>query len=140
MASASNASIPASAPVTVQVPPLPTTTRGEACALDGTAGRLNEGKGVLCYASGKLCIVRSLTDQALPNSKHSVLSYRGHQFATSCVKVRFQSDTGLNFVLWQIVIGKIEQFSLHSSLAEHIGNVRCIGGCPWQASRLGVGS
>ena len=87
MASASNASIPASAPVTVQVPPLPTTTRGEACALDGTAGRLNEGKGILCYASGKLCIVRSLTDQKLPNSKHNVLSYRGHQFATSCVKL-----------------------------------------------------
>jgi WD repeat-containing protein 1 (actin-interacting protein 1) len=87
MASNSNASISPSAPVTIQVPPLPTTTRGEACALDGDAGRLNEGKGLLCYASGKLAIVRSLTGTPLPNSKHSVLAYRGHQYATSCVKL-----------------------------------------------------
>ena len=87
MPAASNASIPPSAPVTIQVPPLPTTTRGEACLLDGTAGRLNEGKALLAYASGKLCVVRSLTDQPLPNSKHSVLIYRGHQHATSCVKL-----------------------------------------------------
>jgi len=88
MVSASNACIPVNAPVTVQVPPLPNTTRGEPCPLDGNAGRLNSGKSLLAYPSGKLCVVRSLTEnETLPNSKLSSLIYRGHQFATSVVKV-----------------------------------------------------
>jgi WD40 repeat protein len=83
----SNASILPSAPVTVQVPPLPTTIRGEPCPLDGNAGRLSAGKPILAYASGKLCVLRSLDDkETLPNSKRPVLVYRGHQYTTTCVR------------------------------------------------------
>lgn len=74
--------------MTVQVAPLPNTTRGEPCPLDGQAGRLNSGKSILAYPSGKLCVLTSLKeDEPLPNSKLPVLVYRGHQFATSCVKM-----------------------------------------------------
>jgi WD40 repeat protein len=83
-----NSCIPPSAPVVVQVPPLPATTRGEPCPLDGEAGRMNGGKFILSYPSGKLCVIRSLKDdEPLPNSTHPVLCYRGHQYATSCVKI-----------------------------------------------------
>jgi WD40 repeat protein len=88
MVAASNASIPASSPVTVQVPPLPNTVRGEPCPLDGQSGSLSSGKSFLSYSSGKLCVVRSLVEtEFLPNSKAPVLVYRGHQHTTSCVKI-----------------------------------------------------
>lgn len=88
MVANSNSCIPPSAPVTAQVPCLPNTTRGEPCPLDGDAGRLNSGKSILSYTSGKLCVVRSLKDdEALPNSKRPVLVYRGHQYATSACKI-----------------------------------------------------
>eukprot|EP00980_Cylindrotheca_fusiformis_P004645 scaffold991_cov128-Cylindrotheca_fusiformis.AAC.17 len=51
-------------------------------------GRLNSGKSILAYPSGKLCVVVSLKDdETLPNSKLPSLVYRGHQFATSVVKI-----------------------------------------------------
>jgi WD40 repeat protein len=88
MVASSNACIPASAPVTAQVPPLPNTLRGEPTILDGQSGGLSSGKTFLSYPSGKLCVVRSLQDgETLPNSKDPILVYRGHQYATSCVKV-----------------------------------------------------
>jgi WD40 repeat protein len=88
MVAASNASIPAAAPVTAQVPPLPNTVRGEPCALDGQSGSISSGKSFLSYPSGKLCVVRSLVDtETLPNSNARILVYRGHQYSTSCVKV-----------------------------------------------------
>jgi WD40 repeat protein len=87
MANASNSCIPPSFPVTAQVPSLPNTTRGEPCPLDGESGKLNAGKTLLAYPSGKCCVVRSLKDdEALPNSKHPILIYRGHQYATSSCK------------------------------------------------------
>ena len=87
MVAASNACIPAASPVTAQVPPLPNTVRGEPTNLDGTSGRLSSGKALLSYPSGKLCVVRSLNGEALPNSTDPILVYRGHQYATSCVAV-----------------------------------------------------
>lgn len=67
--------------------PLPNTTRGEPCPLDGNGGSLNSGKSLLAYPSGKLCVVQSLTDETLPNSKLTSLVYRGHQYATSVVEM-----------------------------------------------------
>ncbi|KAG7354241.1 WD repeat-containing protein [Nitzschia inconspicua] len=88
MVASSNACIPASVPVIAQVPPLPNTIRGEPTNLDGQTGRLSSGKTFLSYPSGKLCVVRSLEDgETLPNSKKPILVYRGHQYATSSVKV-----------------------------------------------------
>ncbi|KAL3930220.1 MAG: hypothetical protein SGARI_004545 [Bacillariaceae sp.] len=88
MPAASNACIPAAAPVTAQVPPLPNTIRGEPTNLDGQSGKLSAGKAFLSYPSGKLCVVRSLNgEDTLPNSKDPILVYRGHQYATSCVAV-----------------------------------------------------
>lgn len=87
MVAASNASIPPSAPVTAQVPPLPNTVRGEPCPLDGESGKQSAGKAFLSYSSGKLCVIRSIDGSTLPNSKQPILVYRGHQFATSSVKV-----------------------------------------------------
>lgn len=87
MASASNACIPVGYPVSIQVPPLPTVTRGEPCPLDGESGRISAGKTFLSYTSGKVCVIRSLNGEKLPNSKSSILVYRGHQYATSCVKI-----------------------------------------------------
>jgi WD40 repeat protein len=88
MVTASNACIPASSPVTAQVPPLPNTVRGEPCPLDGESGNISSGKAFLSYPSGKLCVVRAIKEgDTLPNSKDPILVYRGHQYATSCVKV-----------------------------------------------------
>jgi WD repeat-containing protein 1 (actin-interacting protein 1) len=84
----SNSCIPPTAPVTAQVPSLPNTIRGEPCPLDGEGGRLNAGKAILAYPSGKLCVFRSLKDgEKLPNSQHPILVYRGHQYATSSCKM-----------------------------------------------------
>jgi WD40 repeat protein len=92
VANNSNSCIPPSAPVTAQVPSLPNTIRGEPCPLDGEAGRLNSGKSILAYPSGKTCVLRSLKeDENLPNSNRPILVYRGHQFATSVCKI---STTG----------------------------------------------
>jgi WD40 repeat protein len=56
--------------------------------LDGNAGRLNGGKSILAYPSGKLCVILSLKeDETLPNSKLPSLVYRGHQFVTSVVEM-----------------------------------------------------
>ena len=86
--SGSNACIPVEYPVLTQVPPLPTTVRGEPCNLDGTSGRISAGKTFLSYVSGKFAIIRSLKpNENLPNSERPILVYRGHQYATSCVKV-----------------------------------------------------
>jgi WD40 repeat protein len=92
MTSNSNACIPVSYPVTKQVPGLPNTIRGEPCCLDGESGRISSGKTFLSYTSGKTCVIRSLKPgggegENLPNSKSSILVYRGHQYATSCVKI-----------------------------------------------------
>ena len=49
---------------------------------------MNSGKSMLAYPSGKMVVVRSLKeDETLPNSKHPVLVYRGHQFATTSCKI-----------------------------------------------------
>eukprot|EP00339_Tiarina_fusa_P021783 CAMPEP_0117005694 /NCGR_PEP_ID=MMETSP0472-20121206/6208_1 /TAXON_ID=693140 ORGANISM="Tiarina fusus, Strain LIS" /NCGR_SAMPLE_ID=MMETSP0472 /ASSEMBLY_ACC=CAM_ASM_000603 /LENGTH=667 /DNA_ID=CAMNT_0004706987 /DNA_START=91 /DNA_END=2094 /DNA_ORIENTATION=+ len=88
MVANSNSCIPPSAPVTAQVPSLPNTTRGEPCPLTGEAGRLNSGKTILAYPSGKTCVVRSLKEgENLPNSEQPVLVYRGHQYATTCCSI-----------------------------------------------------
>lgn len=86
---ASNACIPVDYPVSAQIPPLPSTIRGEPCPLDGETGRISSGKTFLSYTSGKVCVVKSLKPgfETLPNSTYPVLVYRGHQYATSCVKI-----------------------------------------------------
>ena len=68
---ASNSCIPPSSPLITLVPPLPSTTRGEPCVLDGNPGRLNASDRILLYASGRLVIVRNL------DTNHS-FCYRGH--------------------------------------------------------------
>eukprot|EP00538_Stauroneis_constricta_P011161 CAMPEP_0119557100 /NCGR_PEP_ID=MMETSP1352-20130426/8871_1 /TAXON_ID=265584 /ORGANISM="Stauroneis constricta, Strain CCMP1120" /LENGTH=661 /DNA_ID=CAMNT_0007604147 /DNA_START=57 /DNA_END=2042 /DNA_ORIENTATION=+ len=105
----SNSCIPSKYPVTAQVPPLPNTTRGEPCPLDGNAGRINGEKPILSYASGKLVVVQSMdSEQKLPNSEASVLVYRGHQHATSCAKVSTSGtyvasgDTRGKFRVWAL--------------------------------------
>lgn len=109
MVANSNSCIPSSAPVTAQVPSLPNTTRGEPCPLDGDAGRLSAGKSVLAYASGKMCVVLSLKeDEPLPNSKHPVLVYRGHQFATSACKI----STSGTYVASGDIRGKLRVWAL----------------------------
>jgi len=130
MVSASNACIPVAYPVLTQVPPLPNTVRGEPCALDGQSGRISTGKTFLSYTSGKLCVIRSLKpdDETLPNSKSPILVYRGHQYATSCVKVSTSGayacsgDTRGKLRVWAIDneehLCKLEQQALSSTVRD----------------------
>jgi len=88
MVANSNSCVPPTAPITAQSPSLPNTTRGEPCPLDGDGGRLNGGKPILAYPSGKLCVIRCLKEgDTLPNSQRPILVYRGHQYATSACKM-----------------------------------------------------
>jgi hypothetical protein len=93
MPDASNASLPVKSPVTVCVPPVPSTERGERCGLDGKAGRLFGGKSVLCYPSGKNVVIRNIEGPKAPallphtDCKLPVLVYRGHAYAVSACKV-----------------------------------------------------
>jgi WD repeat-containing protein 1 (actin-interacting protein 1) len=108
---ASNACLPVSSPVTVSIPPTPSTERGERCCLDGRTGRFNSGanKGVVAYTSGKSVVVRNLLPQSgiatlssnpdasyadtLPLLPHTtacklpVLVYRGHNHAATACKL-----------------------------------------------------
>lgn len=129
MASASNACIPVAYPVVTQVPPLPNTVRGEQCNLDGQSGRISGGKTFLSYVSGKVCVIRSLKpDEHLPNSKSSILVYRGHQYATSCVKISTSGayaasgDTRGKLRVWAIDheehLCKLEQQGLASTIRD----------------------
>jgi WD40 repeat protein len=79
---ASNACIPPSSPLVQSIPPLPSATRGEQCVLDGLTGRINEGKALLAYGSGRMVVVRSLGEE----SNHVPLVYRGHSNAVTAVK------------------------------------------------------
>lgn len=82
MPDASNVALPANYPVVSSTPPVPTTERAQRCGLSGRAGRLNAGKPVITYTSGKSVVVRNLDvkQPLLPNSasKLPVLTYRGH--------------------------------------------------------------
>lgn len=129
MASASNACIPVAYPVLTQAPPLPNTVRGEPCVLDGQSGRISAGKTFLSYVSGKLCIIRSLKEEEkLPNSEHPTLVYRGHQYATSVVKVSTSGayacsgDTRGKLRVWSIDheehLCKLEQQALRSTVRD----------------------
>jgi len=129
MASASNACIPVAYPVVTQVPPLPNTVRGEQCNLDGQSGRISGGKTFLSYVSGKVCVIRSLKpDEHLPNSKYPILIYRGHQYATSCVKISTSGayacsgDTRGKLRVWAIDheehLCKYEQQALSSTIRD----------------------
>ena len=89
---ATNACLPVDSPVTVCVPPVPSTERGERCGLDGKAGRANGDKAVLSYPSGKHVVVRNidgptaaplLADSAC---KLPVLVYRGHLYPVTACK------------------------------------------------------
>jgi len=116
MASASNACIPIEYPVVAQAPALPNTVRGEPCALDGQTGRISAGKTFLSYATGKLCVVRTLKPghETLPNSEFPVLVYRGHQHATSCIKI----STSGAYAASGDVRGKLRVWSLDNQ--EHL--------------------
>ena len=85
---ASNAALPAASPVVVSIPPVPSCERGERCAMDGKAGRVNKGKSVLAYPSGKNLVIRNIDGEMLlpaTESKVDVLVYRGHAYnATTC--------------------------------------------------------
>jgi len=129
MVTASNACIPIAYPVRTQVPPLPTTVRGEQCNLDGQNGRISGGKTFLSYVSGKVCVIRSLKPgDHLPNSKSSILVYRGHQYATSCVKISTSGayacsgDTRGKLRVWSVDheehLCKLEQQALSSTIRD----------------------
>jgi len=129
MVSASNACIPVEYPVSVQVPPLPNTLRGEPCALDGESGRISAEKTFLSYTSGKLCVVRSLNkSETLPNSEATILVYRGHQYETSCVKISTSGayacsgDTRGKLRVWSLDheehLCKLENQALSSSVRD----------------------
>ena len=86
---ASNASLPAASPVTVSIPPVPSCERGERCALDGIAGRVNKGKAVLAYPSGRNVVVRNIDGELLlpaTESKVDALVYRGHAYNATSAK------------------------------------------------------
>lgn len=129
MASSSNACIPVEYPVLKQVPPLPNTVRGEPCNLDGQSGRISSGKQFLSYVSGKLCVIRSLKEEEkLPNSEYPNLVYRGHQYATSVVKVSTSGayaasgDTRGKLRVWAIDheehLCKLEQQALSATVRD----------------------
>lgn len=89
---ASNSSLPVDSPVIRSCPPVPSTTRGERCTLDGLGGRQHKDKALVAYASGKLVVVRTLDDAETPlfqdhTPKLPVLSYRGHGYPVTAVKV-----------------------------------------------------
>jgi WD repeat-containing protein 1 (actin-interacting protein 1) len=105
---ASNSCLPPALPVVCSIPPIPSTTRGERCSLDGETGRFNASKHVLVYGSGKLVVARKLAAQdeplldiALPSSpskstpdantktasKLPLLVYRGHHYNVTSVKM-----------------------------------------------------
>jgi WD repeat-containing protein 1 (actin-interacting protein 1) len=105
---ASNACIPPSHPLITSVPPLPSTTRGEPCVLDGRAGRLNASSPILLYASGKLVVVRTLGGE-----QHS-FCYRGH---TAPVTAAAFSTSGA-YVASADVRGKLRVWSYDNE--EHL--------------------
>lgn len=120
---ASNAALPANHPVVVSIPPVPKTERGERCAIDGRVGRLNAGKSIVAYPSGKNIIIRNIDDDEilLPNtpSKISILVYRGHKDFTSTVKI---SPSGA-WVVSGDIRGKIRIWSYDHE--EHLVKYDC---------------
>lgn len=82
MPDASNVALPANYPLVASTPPVPTTARAQRCGLAGRSGRLNSGKPIVTYTTGKLVVVRNLKiDEALlpaTDSKLPLLVYRGH--------------------------------------------------------------
>lgn len=85
---ASNSCIPPSHPLYASVPPLPSTTRGERCILDGKCGRHNNDRPVLLYCNGKLVIIREMDAEVASSvdRKHRVLVYRGHTATVTAAK------------------------------------------------------
>ena len=57
---ASNACVPPGHPLVSSAPPLPRIVRGEPAVFDGRCGRINDGRSVLLYGSGRLVVVREL--------------------------------------------------------------------------------
>lgn len=107
---ASNSCIPPSSPLLTQVPPLPSTTRGEPCVLSGEAGRLNATEDMLLYTSGKLVVLRSLkTGQCF--------CYRGH---TSQVTAAAFSPSGA-YVASADARGKLRVWSYDNE--EHLAKL-----------------
>ena len=85
---ASNACLPEGSPVIYSTPPVPSTTRGERCPLDGEAGRLNASKSLLGYPSGKSIVIRNLDESVnLDSQSLPVLVYRGHNAAATTLKI-----------------------------------------------------
>eukprot|EP00546_Thalassionema_frauenfeldii_P016749 CAMPEP_0178896732 /NCGR_PEP_ID=MMETSP0786-20121207/1346_1 /TAXON_ID=186022 /ORGANISM="Thalassionema frauenfeldii, Strain CCMP 1798" /LENGTH=660 /DNA_ID=CAMNT_0020567187 /DNA_START=52 /DNA_END=2031 /DNA_ORIENTATION=+ len=85
---ASNSCIPPSHPLYASVPPLPSTTRGERCILDGKCGRHNYDRSVLLYSNGKSVVIREM-DAEVSSSvdrKNKVLIYRGHTATVTAAK------------------------------------------------------
>ena len=93
MPDASNVSLPAEYPVIASTPPVPTTERAQRCGLAGRSGRLQSGKPVIAYTSGKFVVVRNLKiDQPVlplsePTNTLPVLVYRGHSVASTGVQI-----------------------------------------------------
>lgn len=91
MPDASNVALPHDYPVVASTPPVPTTERALRCGLAGRSGRLQSGKQVVTYTSGKSVVVRSLKidEPLLPgtNSPLPVLTYRGHAVAATAAQI-----------------------------------------------------
>lgn len=82
---ATNACIPTTLPLSALFPPLPTTTRGEPCILDGKVGRNNKDRPLLLYGNGRCVIVRDLSAELESGEENEDASkrvkafvYRGH--------------------------------------------------------------
>jgi len=84
---ASNCCIPPEHPLEAAHPPLPSTTRGEPCVLDGKCGRGNDDRPLILYSNHKLVIVREL-DGVISSADRKVkaLVYRGHTAKVTAAK------------------------------------------------------
>lgn len=86
---ASNSCLPPKHPVLVSCPPVPSCTRGERCPVEGRVGRLNQGRPILAYASGKLVVARTLDGQPVMPQQTPllpVLCYRGHHHPVTALQ------------------------------------------------------
>ena len=89
---ASNSCIPPTCNIISLNPPLPTTIRGVPLSLHGEGGRYNSSKPLLVYPSGRLVVVRELSNDITDHGNGSseggngekkvkAFVYRGHTAA-----------------------------------------------------------
>lgn len=110
----SNCCIPLASPLVGLFCPLPSTTRGEPCVLDGC---YNGGRPLLLYGNGRLVVVRELSNASTTAGISSLIQgfvYRGH---TARVTVAKFSPSG-NYVCSADARGTLRVWSFDSD--EHL--------------------